>query len=305
VNGTKDNRLSRIYREGAWPEPSRQIDQAILSASRRAARGPLAVVKRWAPSFAIAATVLLTSALVLKVYEEQPEAVSPTLPEKVLAPGDKQPPSAAEEKAPETKAAPAQAPKAVTTPSGFSSTMDAGEAERLERLQRDLALRHSPIPTESPAPPPNYAPPGKPAVALKKETPEANRAADALLQRRPDATQALRAREAPAPLREQRPVNAPVSVFGATPPAAAVPPPAPASPVAPAPAPAVAPAPAATSGAVTSALSAAPKAAERSPQAWVEDIRKLMAAGKSEEAGAEIAKFKKRYPDYVLPEDLR
>jgi hypothetical protein len=73
----------------------------------------------------------------------------------------------------------------------------------------------------------------------------------------------------------------------------------------PAPAPAVAPGPAATSGAVTSALSAAPKAAERSPQAWVEDIRKLMAAGKSEEAGAEIAKFKKRYPDYVLPEDLR
>jgi hypothetical protein len=27
--------------------------------------------------------------------------------------------------------------------------------------------------------------------------------------------------------------------------------------------------------------------------------------GKSEEAGAQIAEFKKRYPDYALPEDLR
>jgi len=100
-----------------------------------------------------------------------------------------------------------------------------------------------------------------------------------------------------------------VSVFGAPPPAAVAPSPALASPFAPAStpaaAPAVTPAPAATSGAVTSALSAAPKAAERSPQAWIEDIRKLMAAGKSEEAGGELAEFKKRYPDYTLPEDLR
>jgi hypothetical protein len=45
--------------------------------------------------------------------------------------------------------------------------------------------------------------------------------------------------------------------------------------------------------------------AERAPQAWIDDIRKLMKEGKSEEAGEEIAKFKKRYPDYVLPDDLR
>ena len=301
----KDQRLSRIYREGAWPEPSRQIDQAILAASRRAAREQHSFVKRWAPPFAIAATVALTSALVLKVYQEQPDAVSPTLPEKVAAPGAKQPPSAAEAKAPGTKAAPAQAPQAVTTPSGFSSTMDVGEAERLDRLQRDLALRRSALPNESPTPAPNFP---QPAAALKKEATEANRTGDALLQRRPDTTQASRARESVQPPREQRPAIAPVSVFGSPPPAAA-PSPAPASPLAPASAPAAAPAvtpaPAAASGAVTSALSTAPKAAERSPQAWIEDIRKLMTAGKSEEAGAEIAQFKKRYPDYVLPEDLR
>ena len=50
---------------------------------------------------------------------------------------------------------------------------------------------------------------------------------------------------------------------------------------------------------------ASAKAAERSPQSWLEDIRKLIKEGKSEEAGAQIAEFKKRYPDYALPEDLR
>ena len=42
---TRDQALSRLYREGAWPEPSRQIDQAILAASltrrsRNRYRGP-------------------------------------------------------------------------------------------------------------------------------------------------------------------------------------------------------------------------------------------------------------------------
>jgi hypothetical protein len=57
------------------------------------------------------------------------------------------------------------------------------------------------------------------------------------------------------------------------------------------------------SGATLDASSA--RAAERSPQSWIEDIRKLVKEGKSEEAGAQIAEFKKRYPDYALPEDLR
>jgi hypothetical protein len=296
----KDQRLSRIYREGAWPEPSRQIDQAILAASRRAAREQQSFARRWAPSFAIAATVVLTSTLVLKVYREQPEAVAPSASEKLPAPGAKQP-AAVESVAAVIKPAPAQV---TATPSGFSATMDAGEAERLDQLQRDIALRRSAPPNESPTPPPNSALAEKPAAALKKEAPEANRAGDALLQRRPDATQALRARESAPPPREQRPANAPASVFAAPPPAFA-PSPAPASPPVPTPAPAAAPAAAATSGAVTSALSAAPKAAERSPQTWIEDIRKLMAAGKSEEAGSELAEFRKRYPDYTLPEDLR
>ena len=53
------------------------------------------------------------------------------------------------------------------------------------------------------------------------------------------------------------------------------------------------------------AATQAANAVERSPQTWLEDIRKIMAEGKSEETGRELAEFRKRYPDYPLPEDLR
>ena len=44
---------------------------------------------------------------------------------------------------------------------------------------------------------------------------------------------------------------------------------------------------------------------ERAPEKWLEDIRKLKTEGKAAEAERELADFKKRYPDYRLPEDLR
>jgi hypothetical protein len=319
----RDHALSRIYREGAWPEPSRQIDQAILVASRRAARERHPLLWRWAPSLAVAATVVLTSTLVLKVYREQREVVSPGAFDKV-----EKAETRAKQPGPEPKAdaKPAPAPQPVTTPQGYSSTMDAGEAARLERAQRDIGFRDvtSPVGAEVPA---KGAPAPKAPPALKKEAE----------QRRADAP--------------QTPTSGPtVSVFGAQAPAATPPaptPPAPSqaaprafgkpatpfiqnAPQAPepaqgqarlqaAPAPEAAPQPQAsprpeatqalvTGGVSANALSADAIAARvdaRSPQAWIEDIRKLVKEGRSEEAGQEISKFKKRYPDYVLPEDLR
>ena len=283
-----DKALSRIYREGAWPEPSRQIDQAILAASRRAAREQRSFARRWAPSFAIAATVMLTSAIVLKVVRERPEVVSPAVSEKDT--GIRAMRSLPEPKAEETKPAPAPAAQPATPPRGFSSMMDTAEAERLDRLQRDLDTRRSPPPSESPSPAPKSAFTETPA--LKKEPP----------------TQ----RAAPPPTREQRQANAPLSVFGAQAPAAA-PPAAPTPSPAPAPAAEAPPAAAPSTplsapirpGGVSALSIGAAKVSVRTPQAWIEDIRKLMKEGKSEEAGAELVEFKKRYPDYVLPEDLR
>lgn len=286
TNGHRDHKLSSLYREGAWPEPSRQIDQAILAASRRAWREQHSYLKRWAPAFAIAATVLLTSSLVLKVYLAQPDVASPS-PD---APLEQRGQAAAEANAANGPAAPGTnenpGPQPVTVPRGFSETMDPGEAARLDRMKRDLAGKQNFPPSESPVPAPRSALADRAAAAPKKE-----------------------AKPSAAPVAAQP--AAPVSFFGATanaPRAASAKPaqlPAPAAPARVEPA---QPQPAQTPPAVAQAAAVSggfTKAAERSPQAWIDDIRKLMTEGKSEEAGAEIAKFRKRYPDYVLPEDLR
>ena len=68
------------------------------------------------------------------------------------------------------------------------------------------------------------------------------------------------------------------------------------------PAPSAAVVPGSAAGGISIRRSDAP---ERAPQAWLEDIRKLKAEGKPEEAGRELAEFRKRYPDYALPDDLR
>ncbi|HKW36516.1 MAG TPA: hypothetical protein VJO54_01760, partial [Burkholderiales bacterium] len=120
-NGHRDHRLSSIYREGAWPEPGRQIDQAILAASRRAWREQHSYLKRWAPAFAIAATVLLTSSLVLKVYLAQPDSVSPSMPEAETR-ARQAPAETGGAAAAGTPAGERPAPPPVTVPRGFSET---------------------------------------------------------------------------------------------------------------------------------------------------------------------------------------
>jgi hypothetical protein len=274
-NGHKDHRVSSIYREGAWPEPSRQIDQAILAASRRAVRERHPAFIRWAPPVAIAATVLLTSSLVLKVYLEQPDAVSPSGHDMQSAPRARQGPPA-EEKTVEVQAPPkAPAPEPAAPPPGFSSTIDAGEAARLDQMQRDLGtIKLSAPPSESPVPEP------RPAPVLKKEA--ARPATPTTAAAPPGPTQqTARAIAKPAQPFTQAPVRletAPTAAEAAPSPAQA---------------------------AAVSGISGALKAPERAPQSWIEDIRKLLKEGKSEEAGEEIAKLKKQYPGLELPEDLR
>jgi len=42
----------------------------------------------------------------------------------------------------------------------------------------------------------------------------------------------------------------------------------------------------------------------RSPEEWIVEIRRLKAEGRESDATAELAEFRRRYPDYVLPTDL-
>lgn len=44
---------------------------------------------------------------------------------------------------------------------------------------------------------------------------------------------------------------------------------------------------------------------QRSPEAWIEEIRQLRKQGRDKEAAETLAKLRRTYPDYPLPEDLR
>ena len=40
----------------------------------------------------------------------------------------------------------------------------------------------------------------------------------------------------------------------------------------------------------------------RTPEHWLERIAQLRKKGRSEEADKELAEFRKRYPDYAIPD---
>ena len=44
--------------------------------------------------------------------------------------------------------------------------------------------------------------------------------------------------------------------------------------------------------------------ADRSPEQWLTEIRKLKQAGKMAEVEASLVEFRKRYPQHSVPEDL-
>jgi len=43
----------------------------------------------------------------------------------------------------------------------------------------------------------------------------------------------------------------------------------------------------------------------RTPDQWIAEIRRLRQEGRTAEAEASLAEFRKRYPYYALPEDLK
>lgn len=49
---------------------------------------------------------------------------------------------------------------------------------------------------------------------------------------------------------------------------------------------------------------AAPAADAATPEAWLQQIRQLRAAGRDAEAAQSLSRFRARYPDFVLPADL-
>ena len=304
----RDEELSHIYREAEGPRPPQRVDDNILAASQRVAgtvRRPavFAFSRRWGAPVAIAATVLVTSTVALMVHERQsgvdtaapgvPRAgraakVSPAAPVRTDQPAKS--PSTEPRAEPSQKSPPAEPRSAApVTPSPKA----AAPLDRAKPATVETALSGERRATGQPA----RLPAIPPGVEILRKTDEPKPAPAAAAP--PAASERARATQ-------QAPVPDAVRTFDVQPL------------IRPAQAPASAPAPGANTlresastlqgagavGALTSSV-AVPDAKERTPEKWLADIRKLKTEGKAIEAERDLVEFKKRYPDYILPEDLR
>ena len=292
----RDEELSRIYRDAEGPRPPQRVDDNILAASQRVAGlarrpGGIGFARRWGVPVALAATVLVTSTLALVVYERQssvdatapqvpragrPAKASPAEPKRAAQP-EKSPPAELPRVAPQPAppvpqaAVPLDRAKQRTVETAFSGKGPAtGRSERVPEVPRGFEiLRKSeevkPAPV-APAPGASVSPADLPGANQAAPLQDAPRAPEIRQQAPPVAGLASRA----GSLRES----------GSTLQGSSV-------------------------AAVVGNRVAVPGAAERAPEKWLEDIRKLKTEGKATEAERELAEFRKRYPDYRLPEDLR
>jgi hypothetical protein len=282
----RDEELSRIYRDAEGPRPPQRVDDNILAASQRVAglaRRPagFGFARRWGVPVALAATVLVTSTLALMVYERQ-SGLDAIAPQASRAGRTKVSPAEPRADQPRTPSPAVLQPIAPAPP-----ISQALQSDRVEQGPGESAATSGGLGTG-------------PAFV-----PEVPRTAEVLRKR----DEAKPAPVAPAPAANVR--------AGAIPPQPPVPDTRRAfdlqPPMRPVQAPAAAPAagalsesaPQGTSVAATGSRLASPEAKERTPEKWLEDIRKLRFEGKMADADRELAEFKKRYPDYRLPEDLR
>ncbi len=272
----RDEELSRIYRDADGPRPPQRVDDNILAASQRVAGAGARpagarLARRWGTPVALAATVLVTFTLALMVFERE---------------------SGLDTMAP--KAPRADRPAKVSP----AEPVRAGQLAKSPPAEPRSAAPAPATPSPQAAAPPDRAKPPTVETALSSERRATGR--PARVPAVPPGIEILRKSEEVKPLPDaERAFDVQQSVR-------------------PAQAPAAAPAPGANSlresastlqgaGAVGGATSrvAVSEAKERTPEKWLEDIRKLRTEGKATEVERELAEFKKRYPDYILPEDLR
>lgn len=272
-NDPQDQELAALYRASAQEQPSAGLDARILAAARGAASVPRPAatswVSRWRIPVALAATVVLTTTLTLMVQDEESGRLS--------APDS----GAGAKQAPQPAAAPARQSAPVVTPAAPKSSPKPSLAQPEEMT---APLRDSAAPplvsgqaaksSEEPASPrPEAVAPdlSRSAGRISGER-KAMRAAPA----RDDLPSGNLTKDQPA-LEEVRPE------MQAAPPA---------------------PAPAAKR-ADSAERAGATAPTERSPEQWLAEIRKLRQESKTAEAEASLAEFRKRYPQFPLPDDLK
>ena len=158
-----DDRLSARYRELGREEPSADLDQAILAASRRALSRP-SFARRWGTPVSIAAVLVLAIGVTLRMQLEEPgvesavpehaaPAAAPAAP--VPAPAQRQE-RAREKVAPEAPPAPRPRMQSAPVPAPEAKVMKAAEPARSLPVESPppAAATNAAAPAPAPAPAP-------------------------------------------------------------------------------------------------------------------------------------------------------
>jgi hypothetical protein len=270
-----EQKVTAAYRELGAEEPPRALDEAILAASRRQAKP---WTQRWAVPLSLAAVVVLSVTVTLRIQHEAPELPSTAPPTEVAAAKEAQEQPAAlklkpesqlksraklaektEERRAEPKAFADAAPAA-----GPESRASRNDVARIEEARREMARS-----ADSAA--------GSSALGRVED-----RTAR-------DAEAAARAPQAGA-LFAKRPESAPAPKPAAAPPPAAATASAPAQPQ--------------PKLAERAAPAQVAKLAGETPEREFERIAQLRAEGKHDEADKAFLEFRKRYPEFRITEEM-
>jgi hypothetical protein len=236
---TDDEKVARRYRELEAEEPPRALDEAILAAARHPRAGERRATRPWTQRLAVplslAAVLVLSVTVTLRIQHEQPGIESPVPQVKEPVPQAKEPVPAASAVAPVAEAQPM--PKAAVQ-------------------KKKLVAQEEPEPFPA-AVQGKLAEDGPPAPAAAP-VPE-----DSLASRR-DAARSAESSAAGAAARNEA---APAAALMRAP--------------------------------------AAKAALADTPERELERIAGLRRLGMHDEADKALAEFRKRYPDYTIPEAMR
>jgi hypothetical protein len=269
--------LQALYREAAQAEPDAMLDRSILDVARADLRGADEARARrqppwwrgWLPAASALAIALVGLSLTWRVMDQQERDLRQEM-------------KAAEAvRAPSLEGAGSAAPTQVTADA--PPRRDAAPVAELSRRAESTAIKEAP-----PGPPKPAAAPAPQAPAVADEALQTSgRAEKEDLRQRRDASAAAAAAASPARQAGKLEAGGLGSASSSETAADSF-----ARPSA---------SPAAKSAAGPVVL---PPPDAATPEAWLKQIRELRAAGRNAEAAQSLARFRARYPDFVLPDDL-
>lgn len=306
---------SRAYKNAEVDLPSAAMDDAIRAAARRAVKSqPHAVnkswISRWSIPISAAALVVLSVSVGLISLDEQPDlapaslrevaspkAVTAPVPESaapvaVIASNSPQPTRTAEKKArlDFQSVAPRDQLAASAKPDLEQRRNEADGAASGNLLAKD-ADRGVASPAAAP-----FVPAPPPAEVAKRQESDSKNAAETTKREAPQVKQLL-AQTASAAVAARGDVGSPAlqkSVAAAAPVAAPKPP--------------IAAGNAAIAPPVYAAAAAPPSLGDKAnepPDVWMKRILELKRLERTREFEDELARFRKRYPDFAMPEELK